>query len=1423
MRTGQPAEHESSQTALREVLGLGEDLLCLAQDAVTDGASASETFSSQCELVIQTATRLVGGQVDLWLSEQVLDSFIGKVQGRPVNGESASPPTPLMRFCLETLQVCGAPRSNSNAFFDISEQIGAQKSGVLKTAAKKAHLLAAPLLVQDRAGQTTALLGVLQADRSAGTAFTISEIRLLEGLATQSALALQSSLRMANERWRREQLSLVHQVSLQIAELRDLDEIARQVTRLILQTFDFYFVAIFTLPTGEDVLHFRASAGPGSLSDPDLGGRSLALAIHLGQGIIGHVAQTGQEFLARDVRQESLYRYYDLLPETRSEATLPLTVQDRLLGVLDVQSDQLDDFDESDMMVLRSLAGNIAMAIEDAQLYKALRHHASQLEAVYEVSSAITSILDQDKLLNEVVELIHKRFDYPYIHLFTVHPGRGKIFYEAGSGPRSQVIHKEDYFYELDDPQGIIPWVARNGETVLANDVRHEPRFRPSKLPPDETLSELSVPLIFGGQVLGVLDVQSDKLNAFGEEERFLFTALAEHIAIAMRNANLYRSETWRRRVADSLREVAGLLSADLDLDQVLEAVLTELEHTLPLDVAAIWLLSESSSDEDSSELPDLHLAAVRGAGTFDLELEIGLLPEEVLEYNLDTPDEQKLAQACVWLNEALRSDLPVTRSPGSSFDPLGAALGFPPNYSAIAAPLRVGERLLGVLTLAHRTAGRYGSESQTMTAAFASYASVALENARLYEDAHEQAWVSTVLLQVAEATQSVTNLTELLDTVIRITPMLTGVRACLIYILDEDGTFVPAAASGLSPDQQAEFERWRFAPGDVTALDRLMEDRSPVILHEGQADNRLLSILSTAQTKENSKEVRLPVLVPLLARGEVLGVFMVDYSTGLPTMEMGKSLEAFFDERLAILQGIAHQTAGAVDNIRLLKAQKEEAYVSVALLQVAQAVVSSNDLEEALGSIVRITPILVGVNRAIIYLWDEQQHSFHMSQAYGIARSAGGQTYAGQSFDGQTYAGQIFAYGEFPLLDAALLADSLVACPLQYGESDEDVLGAWTRLEAPDLERVDEYLEEAASLLIAFPLAMKGKVLGIFLVEEPEPVPGEPSSSGNANRRLRSKRLEIITGISQQAALAIQNDLLQREMVERERLEREMQLAREIQRAFLPHSLPKLPGWDMQVNWRPARQVGGDFYDFFELPDGRFGLVIADVADKGMPAALFMTLVRTLVRATVRDLASPAAVLRRVNNLIVPDATGGMFVTLAYAVLDLKTGELTIANAGHNPPLWLRCKGCQLEDIQRTGMALGVLEDNPFEERTCKIGKGDFLILYTDGVTDAFSPEGHDFGDQRLRQAIGDACQSTTIPDGPASLTAQQMLDAIDQQVVAFVADGVPSDDLTLLVLKRLPAIKKDRRTWGGHARQSKEGHRKHNTGDVLIAQTGD
>jgi serine phosphatase RsbU (regulator of sigma subunit) len=356
------------------------------------------------------------------------------------------------------------------------------------------------------------------------------------------------------------------------------------------------------------------------------------------------------------------------------------------------------------------------------------------------------------------------------------------------------------------------------------------------------------------------------------------------------------------------------------------------------------------------------------------------------------------------------------------------------------------------------------------------------------------------------------------------------------------------------------------------------------------------------------------------------------------------------------------------------------------------------------------------------------------------------------------------------------------------WGEisASDQVPEDWSYLAVPEDDRVEDYLENAPCLLIAFPLSVKGKVLGVFLVEEPEPAPGESFSARNANRRLRGKRLEIITGITQQAALAIQNDLLQHEMVEQERLEREMQLAREIQSAFLPQSVPDLPGWDLKVRWRTAREVGGDFYDYFVLPGNRLGLVIADVADKGMPAALFMTLARTLVRATMKEIDSPADVLERANDIIVPDAPRGMFVTIFYAVLDLDTGELEFANAGHNLPVVLRGQSCQLEQLRRGGMALGVQEGIRILGGKTRLEPGDYLVLYTDGVTEAFSPQEEAFGEPRLYQTIEGAvtCEDQTAGD---SFSAQVLLDKIDNAVEEFIGDSMLSDDLTLLVLKRL------------------------------------
>jgi len=1339
LATGNPAELPSSPSSFQPVLKLGEDLLAIAQQATAAGVSPVSMLARQCEQISATITHLLGGEAVLWLSTDMLRSYIGKEAAQlaaDAPGAIHPDPTPLMQACFASQELLSEP----------DEPIR----------------LAAPLSLQALHDYPASRLGVLHIERNTGPSFLPHEIELFELIAGQSALMLQSSLRMTRERWRREQLALVRQVTRRITNLGDLDQITSQIASLILQTFDYYYVVIYTIEPGKQSLRFRASAGPLNQSKgPEA---PISISVDLGQGIVGHVAQTGQELLARDVLQEPLYRALARLSETRSEFALPLIVQERLLGVLDVQSDQPNDFDEIDQLVLRALASNISIAIEDAQLYQNLNRRVFQVQTIYQVSSAITSILDQEELLNEVVRLIQERFGFPFVHIFSVHLGRRKILYEAGSGLRSQAIIKEEYTYDLDDPQGLIPWVARTGETALVNDVRQDPRYRPSSLSPENILSELTVGLVFGGQALGVLDIQSDQLDAFSEEDRFLFETLADHIAIALRNASLYRSEVWRRGVADSLREVAGILAADVDLDKVLAAVLTELEHTLPLEAAAIWLLDDDAQMDALEGTSNLYLASVRGSGISDLDLEIGLRPAELLEFNLDEPNLEAPPDISSWLLEALASDAPIMRAPHSPPEPLGAVLHFPDDYSAIAAPLRSGARLLGVLCLVHHSARRYGSEAHAMTAAFASYAAVAIENARLYEDAHDQAWTATALLQVANATQSVSDLPELLDTVVRITPMLTGVKACALYMFTADGAFIPAAMAGLTPDQQVDFERERFITDDVPALDRLLAERRPVILRA--EDWRLSNILTAAKMADKPLDASLLVLVPLVARGEILGAFLVDYSASLSTLNLGKSFEAFFDERLAILQGIAYQTAIAVDNIRLSQAQREEAYVSIALLQVAQVIVSSNELDEALGSIVRITPILVGVKRAMIFLWHEDHNHFVLAQAYGLSREA---------------ESHIFESGDFPLLDAVLATDNLAVLPAPLIPDEQDAFDFWIELGVQDPVLLETSLSEEDSLLLAYPLAVKGKVFGVFLFEEPDPEPGENYTSANANRRLRSKRMEIITGISQQTALAIQNDLLQKETIERERLERELQLAQQIQAAFLPQQKPELPGWDLQVYWRPARQVSGDFYDFFKLPNGKFGLVIADVADKGMPAALFMTLVRTLVRATVQILESPAAVLARVNDLLVPDSVSGMFVTLVYAVLDLNAGELCLANAGHNPPVMLYHTG-SLDWAERSGMALGVEPGLSIQETHWQLEPGDLLVMYTDGVTEAFSPENEMFGEERLLELLRQITRGGESHETPS---AQTVLETIDQQVLSFSGEAVPYDDLTLLVLK--------------------------------------
>ena len=263
-----------------------------------------------------------------------------------------------------------------------------------------------------------------------------------------------------------------------------------------------------------------------------------------------------------------------------------------------------------------------------------------------------------------------------------------------------------------------------------------------------------------------------------------------------------------------------------------------------------------------------------------------------------------------------------------------------------------------------------------------------------------------------------------------------------------------------------------------------------------------------------------------------------------------------------------------------------------------------------------------------------------------------------------------------------------------------------------------------------------------------------------------------ILSNLITERKTATERDRYRREL---ERRAYEMEIAGGIQQSFLPESPPMIEGVELAaLNW-PAREVGGDFYDFIPVSQDKWGLVIADVSGKGVPAALFMALSRTLVRANAVGNPSASQAIRRANDLIVEDDRANMFVTLFYSVLDPKKKTLTYVNAGHNPPVMLRREGRDVILLEAKGIALGVMPNIELDEREISLRKGDVVVLYTDGVTEAINDREEQFGQQRLIQLI----------DEGRSLRAQELVTRIQQGVTAFSTGQPQFDDIAIMVLK--------------------------------------
>ena len=279
-----------------------------------------------------------------------------------------------------------------------------------------------------------------------------------------------------------------------------------------------------------------------------------------------------------------------------------------------------------------------------------------------------------------------------------------------------------------------------------------------------------------------------------------------------------------------------------------------------------------------------------------------------------------------------------------------------------------------------------------------------------------------------------------------------------------------------------------------------------------------------------------------------------------------------------------------------------------------------------------------------------------------------------------------------------------------------------------------------------------------------------------NAIRR----QLPAVQSLAAQVASAIHQAQVYAGSLAMEKTLQELSLARSIQASFLPESIPQLPGWQLTATLEPARQIAGDYYDFLNLPDGKLGILIADVADKGLGSALYMALSNTLIRTFADEYyRDPARVLKTANQHILRNARANLFITVFYGVLDPLTGLLHYANAGHNPPILVGKEG--IKTLNNTGMPLGIDEENEWGSDEIDISPGELLLLYTDGVTDAQNIAG-EFIDRKvilntLQRNIGK--------------TVQEVQQAILEKVHHFVGDAPRFDDITLVLLGREEELK--------------------------------
>ncbi|WP_376792986.1 GAF domain-containing protein [Thermoflexus sp.] len=534
------------------------------------------------------------------------------------------------------------------------------------------------------------VMGALNVVFESPRLFSANELRWLNTVVDQAAVAIANARLYEEALSRLRELETLYRVSEIAVRFTDFDPMIDQIIQLLQREPAFQYVALFlTDPTDPTVLvRYRTGEREEEAQH--------AARLRVGEGIVGRAAATRSPVLVPDVQADE--GYLPMIAQTRAELAVPLLIGDRLIGVLDVQSPEPGAFREDHVRLLGTLAGQLAIALENARLFRQAHRRLNELSILYEVIAAASVTLDPERVIHQALLAIQRTLGFEAVECLLLEEETGRLRSYGHYGFSEEAIR-----VPLTIHQGITGRVARTGMPALVPDVRQDPDYLEAE---PSTQSELAVPMKIGERVIGVLNAESPRLNAFTEEDLRLMTTLAGHLAVILENARLYGETAQRLREVTTLYEFARRMSTTLDLGVLLDSVVTTLREVLHCRAANIMLLNPRT------EMLEIRAAAgVKDRWRQEARLRIGegIAGQTVQERRpIYVPDTREDPRFVV-------------------FDPSVRSL--------MCVPLMVGDRVIGALSVDHEIPYAFQPEHERLLTIVAAQAAAAIENARLFHE----------------------------------------------------------------------------------------------------------------------------------------------------------------------------------------------------------------------------------------------------------------------------------------------------------------------------------------------------------------------------------------------------------------------------------------------------------------------------------------------------------------------------------------------------------------------------------------------------------------------------------------------------------------------------------------------------------------